>query len=106
MVGEPFTGELSPTFAGFGGAPLPNPPLSLWTLTTLFGNAKPLHDELKLTEDQVKRLTAFRPGGTPTRAGLDAEQSALEQGRETEKALAAFLTPEQVQRYRQVILQQ
>ena len=109
MIGAPHRGQVkAATRRGGINITTELPSLSLWTYMTLFARNKPLFDELKLTEEQAKRLAEFLPGqvGGLRGTGADAERSVQEQGRAVEKQLATFLTPEQVKRYRQILLQQ
>jgi hypothetical protein len=83
--------------AGTGGVFAP--PLVFYA--TRYLSDERLHKELKLTPEQVKKVTALVSGSPPFFAGIQAEQIKAR-----EKELAEILKPEQVKRLKEVLYQQ
>lgn len=116
MIGKPFTGEISPAgFPGPSGRPSAlNTPMYLSISGLTFTEATALHDELKLTEDQVKKLAALREKSrteslritTDTRDTAQRDKKRKELAASNDKALADILEPEQLARFKQIALQQ
>jgi Spy/CpxP family protein refolding chaperone len=98
-----------PGGGGFGGGFGGNDALSLL-------GQKSVQEELKLTEDQIKKATEARDklrpqrpagGGTGQRPSAEEMRAAAEERRKNvEKALGEFLKPEQQKRLDQIALQQ
>jgi hypothetical protein len=117
MIGEPFKGSIRVTGPfGPGGIGIPaalQSPIYLSISGVAFADSKPLHEELKLSEAQVKQLAELRVRtqartleiGPPASRNEQYQKLSAEQARDTEKALAEILQPQQHARFQQVILQ-
>jgi Spy/CpxP family protein refolding chaperone len=85
---------------GFGGGPL-------FLLTQ-----KSVQEELKLSEEQIKKVTQLNEKQRESRGGFrdlsreEREKKMAEQAKETNKALADILKPEQLKRVKQIGWQQ
>jgi hypothetical protein len=112
LIGKPFKGTIA--LAGFGspvGARLR--PLSLVVAGIRFAEAKELHDELKLSADQAKKLaqavSEFRDEVQSLPVGATDEESLKKRAeliKTTEQAVANSLTADQARRLKQIALQQ
>jgi hypothetical protein len=80
------------------------PPLVFYA--TLYLGDERLHAELKLTPEQVKKVTALANGAQPFFGGRAKAAEQDEQLKAREKELADILKPEQVKRLREVLYQQ
>jgi hypothetical protein len=116
MIGEPVKGQVRPAsaFGGRGGF-VPSATFRAYLSITgvLFTDSKPLQEELKLNEVQIKQLAELRTKTQdrtgeigPSVAGNEqSEKLRAELARDNEKALAEILQPQQLTRLKQVILQ-
>jgi hypothetical protein len=112
MIGEPFTGQVRRL--GRGGF---NPPIQVRVYLSVagvsFAESKPLHEELRLSEVQIKQLAELRAKtqartqeiGPPFSGNEQLDKLRAEQARDNEKALAEILQPQQLARFKQVLLQ-
>jgi hypothetical protein len=114
LIGEPFKGQVR-LVGGRGGRGSSTPATRAYlsTAMVLFAESKPLHEELKLSEVQIKQLAELRTkslakirGIGPSVAGNEqADKLRAELAKDNEKALAEILRPQQLARFKQVILQ-
>src|SRR5206468_1752290 len=122
-IGEPFkgvvrggivTGPVTGPGGGFPGRTTITTPVYLSLSGMIFTSSKALHDELKLTEDQIKRLIAHgektqaesrRLSAGPREDAREFEKKRQELAQASEKELAAILKPEQLNRFKQLVLQ-
>jgi hypothetical protein len=89
-------------------APPPPVRISMLTVGLLYADNKPLHEELKLSDEQVKKLTEHRDrwfrsyysSAPPVRAVSTPDRS-----KDNDKALADILKPNQLKRFHQLTLQ-
>jgi len=121
LLGEPVRGTVTRPGAfgpvGTGGpaasVAAPTAPVYLSITGVLYVDNKALQEELKLTEDQAKRLTELRDRSRARTTAIrneardtdDREKMRAEQARDNEKALAEILEPKQLARLKQVTLQ-
>src|SRR5215207_9176608 len=114
MLGEPFAkaAALSTQPGGNRGFTATTP-LYLSIQGLFFTDNKPLQEELKLSEDQAKRLTELGEKsrartveiGTPGGNNEEREKLREQQAKDNEKALGEILKPEQLTRFKQLVLQ-
>ena len=112
MTGKPFEGATAPVTPTTGPRTAITP-VYLSVSGLLFTTSKPLQEELKLTEDQSKRLNELRATSTARtreitqlgRRSPEAEKQDAQQAADNDKALAEILKPEQLARFKQIMLQ-
>lgn len=110
LQGEPFTGQLRLTFTDFPSSPFSRPPPAPSQLECLL--QKPVQDEIKLTGEQVQRVTdleqrrlvLFRNYGQLTSEEQQKKRNAA--AMLVERDLEALLSADQHKRLGQITLQE
>jgi len=102
LVGRPAGAQVEPP------VPVPAPSLSVLTVALQYVDDPTLHEELKLSEDQVRRLVRhadrwFQEYGALSTSQRNAQMTELSKA--SDKALGEILKPEQLRRLKQLTLQ-
>jgi hypothetical protein len=112
LVGDPFQGRVSPVFPA-ALALRQAPPVPLVIAGLPYAEGRALRDELKLSDEQAKKLAGAAARYreelqklSPFETNEDTTKQRQELLGNTEKVVGDILTPDQLKRFKQVTLQQ